>query len=195
MASKSNKGDKSLSVSILENKQLLHIAGEVVVLIGVVFYFSSKNKKLSAHIEELAQRIEDQEERIQKLELSIQQMSTAFNSVIQKVQENSAVIANLGSNTDTQKPDVSVKPVVKQPVRQRQQPARAVVTPTPIQVTSRKPKKHVEPVVEEIQVNQKTPQRVAKVQFEEESDSDLDDEIRDELNELLEDETDLKKQK
>ena len=43
---------------ILENKQIIHIATEIVALMGIIFYFSSKNKKLLAHIEDLSQKHE-----------------------------------------------------------------------------------------------------------------------------------------
>ena len=49
---------------LLENKQIIHIAAEILVLVGITFYFSSKNKKLSEHIEDLSQRLEDQEDLI-----------------------------------------------------------------------------------------------------------------------------------
>jgi hypothetical protein len=47
---------------ILENKQIIHIATEIVALTGIVFYFSSKNSKLLKQIEELNQRLKEQEE-------------------------------------------------------------------------------------------------------------------------------------
>ena len=53
---------------ILENKQIIHIATEIVALMGIIFYFSSKNKKLLSHIEDLSQRLEEQEDLIQKHE-------------------------------------------------------------------------------------------------------------------------------
>jgi hypothetical protein len=51
---------------ILNNKQIIHIVTEVVVLIGIIFYFSSKNRKLLSHIEDLSQRLEEQEDILQK---------------------------------------------------------------------------------------------------------------------------------
>ena len=43
---------------------MVHIVSEVVVLVGLAFYFNQKNKKLLAHIEDLAQRVEEQEDQI-----------------------------------------------------------------------------------------------------------------------------------
>ena len=35
---------------MFENKQIIHIVCEIIVIIGIVFYFSQKNKKLTNHI-------------------------------------------------------------------------------------------------------------------------------------------------
>jgi hypothetical protein len=53
---------------LLENKQLIHIVSEVLILFVIVFYFSSKNRKLQTDIEHLAQKLEEQGEHLQKLE-------------------------------------------------------------------------------------------------------------------------------
>lgn len=50
---------------LLKNKVAIHIASEVVVLLGLTYYFSSKNRKLLEHIEDLSQRLEEHEEVIQ----------------------------------------------------------------------------------------------------------------------------------
>lgn len=71
---------KSLSERFLDNKQLIYVAGGLIAILGMTFYFSSKNKKLLGIIEELSQRIEDQEERIQKMETGL---STLNNSMMQ----------------------------------------------------------------------------------------------------------------
>ena len=65
---------------LIENKQIIHIVTEVVVIAGIVFYFSSKNKKLSEQIEDLSQRLEDQEEMIQNHEQVIRQLVSAVNN-------------------------------------------------------------------------------------------------------------------
>lgn len=63
-----------------ENKQIIHIITEIVILIGITLYFSSKNKKLYEHIEDLSQRLEDQEDLIQKHEQIIRQLVQRLNS-------------------------------------------------------------------------------------------------------------------
>ena len=55
-------------VNLLENKQIIHIATDIVVLIGITFYFSSKNKKLLEHLEDLSQSLKDQEDMNKKNE-------------------------------------------------------------------------------------------------------------------------------
>lgn len=56
---------------LLENKQLVHIGTEVVVLLGITMYFSSKNKQLIQHIENLDKRLEEQQQHIQILESNV----------------------------------------------------------------------------------------------------------------------------
>ena len=72
----------STNSRILDNKQLIHIASEVVVITGLVFYFSSKNRKLMEHIEELAQKVEEQEDHIQKLEQGMHRLSEIVSRLV-----------------------------------------------------------------------------------------------------------------
>jgi hypothetical protein len=65
---------------LLENKQLLHVAGEVVILLGVTYFFTQKHKKIMAHVEDLAQRLEEQDEMIQKHEQVIRKLVETINS-------------------------------------------------------------------------------------------------------------------
>lgn len=65
--------------AILEKKHMIHILIEVVVLVALTFYFSSKNKKLLEHIEDLSKRLEEQEELVQNHEKIIQQLVENVN--------------------------------------------------------------------------------------------------------------------
>jgi len=65
--------------TILEKKHMIHILTEVVVLVALTFYFSSKNKKLLEHIEDLSKRLEEQEELVQNHEKIIQQLLENVN--------------------------------------------------------------------------------------------------------------------
>jgi hypothetical protein len=50
--------------TLLENKQMIHVAYEIIVLTGLAFYFRQKNKTFIFKIEDLAERIEEQDEKI-----------------------------------------------------------------------------------------------------------------------------------
>jgi len=62
----------------MENKQMIHIASEIVVVIGLTFYFNQKNKKLMGHIQDLSQRIEEQEDLLQKHAEIIKKLSESI---------------------------------------------------------------------------------------------------------------------
>ena len=68
--------------NLMENKQIIHIASEIIVLIAVIYYFNGKNKKLLRHIEDLAQRIEDQEELLEKNSKAIQELSDQISKLL-----------------------------------------------------------------------------------------------------------------
>lgn len=62
--------------TFMDNKQqLIHYASEILVLTGLVVYFSKKNKTMMTHIEDMLQRLEEQEETIQKHEKLIKGLS------------------------------------------------------------------------------------------------------------------------
>ena len=63
----------------MENKQMIHIASEIIVLGGLIYYFNQKNKKLLSHIQDLSRKIEDQEGILQKHEEIIRKMSEFIN--------------------------------------------------------------------------------------------------------------------
>jgi phosphopantetheine adenylyltransferase len=88
---------------LLENKQIIHIAAEIVVLVGITFYFSSKNKKLSDHIEDLSQRLEEQEDLIQKHEQIIRQLVQAMNSQTGSAQNKKQVVKPVTKNVSNTK--------------------------------------------------------------------------------------------
>ena len=83
----SSSGNSFLS-NMMSNKNYLHVCLEVVALLGLTVYFSSKNKKLVGHIEELSQKIEEQEEQIQKLKSSIQQLTQNFEGFASQISQS-----------------------------------------------------------------------------------------------------------
>jgi hypothetical protein len=153
---------------LIDNKQMVHIISEVVVMLGMTFYFSSKNKQLQGYIDELSQRLEEQEDRVHKLEGTLQQLNTNFG---QFVQENRMTVSNLVQKMNVPSPSQSQPKKVKQKMfNLKSQPLQ----PPP------QPKKVV--FVEQ-----------EKEDEEEISDSELDEEIQEELKDLKEDNV-LKKQ-
>jgi hypothetical protein len=62
------------------NKQILHIVVEIIVISGVIFYFSYKHKKLITRVEELSKQLEIQNEIIQKHEQIINQLIMSIQS-------------------------------------------------------------------------------------------------------------------
>ena len=150
----------------LDKTTMMHIAGEAIVVIGLVFYFSNKNKRLTSHIEELAQRIEEQEDQIQKLENSLSQINNVLSKLLHRMEtpNNNLSQSQLNDNTISikKKKNVVQTPLVQTPVVQ----TPVIVSAFPLNFS--KDKK---------QVNQ------IKV-IEEDEESDLDEEIQSELNEL-----------
>ena len=70
---------------ILDNKQIIHIASEIIIILGITFYFSQKNKKIMNHINDLSQRLEEQEDVIQKYEQIIGNLSKKIEEHEQKL--------------------------------------------------------------------------------------------------------------
>lgn len=58
-----------------ENKQLMHIVSEVVIILGMFLYFSSQVKTLRALIDDLTDRLETQETELQKHTQQIKNLS------------------------------------------------------------------------------------------------------------------------
>jgi hypothetical protein len=166
---------------LLENKQMVHIASEIVVLLGLTFYFNQKNKKMMGHIEDLAQRVEEQEDLLQKHEQIIRKLVDFINQP--RFQQS------------TERPNTVE--VTKAPVKKRRKKPVVHHTQPPIHV----PKKQ-ESVQAKVSFNPvpdvASHSHIEEYFSEDEEDSDLDAELAEELGELDSDEdephSDLKKQ-
>ena len=156
---------------LLENKQIIHIVTEIIAAIVIIFYFSSKNKKLLGHIEDLSQRLEEQEDIIQKHELIIKQLVHVIN--------NRGPITAVPKINNIPKSPVKEKKIIKKPI------SRPRVSFNDNEEVNENPKpKQVERVIEKV---------LEQVTEESSDDSDdIDEEIAEELDELLS-EQDLKK--
>lgn len=168
-----------MASKFLENKQMIHIASEVVVLMGLTFYFSSKNKKLMGHIEELAQKVEAQEDQIQKLETSLKQAGEImgkFNTRIHGLEQNAVALAQSRAKKVIRK--VRAKPVQKAVNPKRH--IRRVNKPHPGTVVETQ---ETQPVSSDVTTALTNIQKTLE-------DEDLDEEISQELQELDQEESD-----
>ena len=95
---------------LLDNKQIIHIVSEIFVIAGITIYFSSQNKKLLNHINDLTQRIDDQEEVIQTHEKKIAQLvSLVENSTNNFPKTTTQIPSNIRENMTNK--SVGTKPV------------------------------------------------------------------------------------
>jgi hypothetical protein len=156
--------------TLLENKQMIHVASEIVVLSGLTFYFSQKNKKLAGHIEDLAERIEEQEDLIQKHE-----------QVIRKLVEFVNQQKNTQSYNPTTPPTSSLPSKHLKKSNRNKRPKHKEHVSPPLSPPS--------PVKQEPRINFSTPisqfedDNVLE-QYSSEHESDLDAEIEEELEDL-----------
>jgi hypothetical protein len=174
---------------LLENKQIIHIATEIVAMVGIVFYFSSKNKKLLVHIEDLSQRLEDQENLIQRHEQIIKQLvQTINNRVIPPTHQTQPVSVKNNNNQKSRlgkvKNNVKTNPVKTNPVKTNP------VNTNPVKKSFGRP--HVTFNDNEHVEEQYTTQPESD-DGSSDDDKELDAEIADELEELQQQQDGLKK--
>ena len=158
--------------------QLIHVTSEIVVLLGLTFYFSQKNRQLMSHIEGLATRLEEQEDLIQKHEQIIKKLVEYVNS----------------ENTRKSRQNSHQRP--SYPSRNSPQAAHNV-HPFPVQRTSPKNSQHTAPPVKLFvhtelpfapPVSNSTSSHIEIVEDEDEDEENLDDQLESELGELAESE-------
>ena len=161
---------------LVENKQLIHIGTEVVVLVGLTFYFSQKNKKLIGHIEDLAQRVEDQEDMLQKHEQIIRKLVETLNN---------------------RSPTPTPNPTPTTPHKAYQKPKKVPVPihhSAPLQAPQRPKSPPIKisfnesPSFEQLASSSSSSEEEDEDEDEEEDEDELDSEIQAELEELVESE-------
>ena len=158
----------------MENKQMIHIASEIIVLGGLIYYFNQKNKKLLSHIQDLSRKIEDQEGILQKHEEIIRKMSEFINqqkNTSTPIIEKTKKIPVKEIRTITPKKSEPIKVSFKQ-------------NPSPI-------KNKIVQRVEEISSSEEEEEEEEEEKEEEES--DLDAELAEELEELEIEEIEIEK--
>ena len=174
---------------LLENKQIIHIATEIVILISITIYFSSKNKKLLGYIEDLSSRVEQQEEIIQKHEIIIRQLAKSLNNT-----QNQPTSKNIQTPTPIPAPTPTPMPTPTPIPMPTPTPIPTSVpipnnTPNPIDILSmlninNKPKSEV--IIEEIDsdIDNNNNNLDTLINTPKNNDEELDKEIRAELEEL-----------
>ena len=144
---------------IFENKQVIHIVSEVIVLTGIIYYFSYKNKKLMTCIQELTDRLNTQEDMIKKQNQIIKELSDKVNYI------------NVNSNTYKQ-PSVNFN-IEKQPKTSRIE-----------EISDNKddisPNIHLSFIKEDDEEDNNN-----EDEEQDNNEENLDDELKDELNELV----------
>ena len=103
---------------IFDNKQMVHIVSEIIVLIALVYYVNQKNKKLLGYIEDLSQRIEEQEDKIENHETILRKIIDNLNrSNIERTRE--AVETQDNKAMRAVKPRKTVQKVSRKPLVQK----------------------------------------------------------------------------
>jgi hypothetical protein len=157
--------------SIFQNKHLIHIAAEVIILSAVVIYFHLQNQKLTNHIKEIVKKLEEQDELLKKHDMILQRLLTVN---VQSFQNPGPILR--------QPPPQPTRPLqAQQPIVQEQKPAR-----------QEKPKNKTEIKVEAkpVVLNLDTSIKEVEEESESENEEDLDEEIANELKELEKEEND-----
>jgi hypothetical protein len=178
---------------LMENKQMIHIASEIVVVIGLTFYFNQKNKKLMSHIEDLSQRIEEQEDLLQKHEQIIKKLAESikqYQSEFNHKQRHSDYYEQPPPPQQIQmkqKKEIKPKSIVTKPVLSKTEPEPKLIVTNPV---VSKPDTKVTFKEEEQPRKLRSPPKYEEEheeedEEEEEEDSDLDAELEEELKELV----------
>jgi len=156
--------------ALLENKLVLHIVGEAIVFIAVIFYFSQRNKRIMNHINDLVQRLEEQEDTIHKHEKAIEALTKQLNEFKQLITKPEVSEAKKVTVTNT-------KPRVVEEIKNTKLPIFVSVAPSVI----------VEPVKQDSRVTElSTVEEIddEENEVQEEDDEELDKELENELKEL-----------
>ena len=74
----------SSKLSMFASKESIRTIIEIIVLIGVCYYFNKKHAKTFKHLEEMSQRLEDQEDMFEKQNAVIKDLSEKVEMLMQK---------------------------------------------------------------------------------------------------------------
>jgi len=70
-----------MAFDLAKNSQIIHIVAECVILIGITFYFISRNNKLSKNLALTSKRVADLEEKVARQDNMINQLLRVVNSI------------------------------------------------------------------------------------------------------------------
>ena len=70
-----------MAFDLAKNSQIIHIVAECVILIGITFYFISRNNKLSKNLALTSKRVADLEEKVARQDTMINQLLRVVNSI------------------------------------------------------------------------------------------------------------------
>ena len=165
------------SSKMMENKYtIIHIACEIVVVLGLVFYFNSKNKKVLGYIEELISKIDELEELNLGLEKAVKAHDKVIMNLSTQVSELKEFIKSQGEvitpvvSTPTVETSEITPPFKKNNLRKK----------LGVNSIPRKPKE----VTVQIPATQEIVSEQHEEEDEEEDEEELDKELSDELEEL-----------
>jgi prefoldin subunit 5 len=63
------------------NKEVVRLIVEIIVFLGICYYFNSKNAKTLKHIEDLSQRLEEQEDENEKMRHKISELTSSVEEL------------------------------------------------------------------------------------------------------------------
>jgi len=81
--------NKRMTFNLGKNSQLIHIIAESVILIGLTFYFVSRNNKLNKSIQLTSKKLSDLEDKVNRQDILINQLLRVINNLpVQKPNPN-----------------------------------------------------------------------------------------------------------
>lgn len=136
----SDSKSKRFSDMFRDNKEVVRLVIECVVLVGIFYYFNKKISKLSKHIEEISQKLELQDDLIEKQNFTITELTLNLNSKAKSTPvqqpffqfEQKEEPKKVKKVTTEQQPKPILKPVPETPKRQPR-PAPVPEPPTPVE--------------------------------------------------------------
>jgi hypothetical protein len=164
-------------LKLIDNKQIIHIATEIIVIVCLTFYFTKKTKVLTNKIDSLEEKIEAQK-------LIIQQHDQLIHKLIELINEQ-MLHKNVVAETFQNQPVIIEKSKKIQPVKKNINEKNTKPTTT-LPKNTVKTVLHEKKYAPEHKVSIIEESASEKDEEEEEEESDLDAELQEELGELVE---------